>query len=96
MAFRSRDIVPGYAQAAATGKPTITGADGTPYVFSDSSGDEVDPDTQKPVHMPKKIMSPFMEPGSIVPVTYGESRRVKRAAGTSSYAAALASFRGWK
>ncbi len=89
-----RDDAPGATvKLAPYGKATIYNADGTPYVFSDSSGDEIDPVAQRPVAMPKKLMSPYMEPESMTPVTYRSSREVRRAAGKSSYAIALAAYK---
>jgi hypothetical protein len=65
---RQADVVPPNP-APSPGKATITNADGSPYVFSDSSGDEIDPTTGKVVRMPDKLLSPFMPVGSVIPVT---------------------------
>ena len=73
-------------------KITVTRADGTPYEFSASSGDEIDPVTQKAVNMPKKLMSPFMAVGSFTPVTRKDSRQVKKDAARTSYRLALSAF----
>ena len=81
--------------APSTGKVTVTNADGTPYEFSDSSGDETAL-VNKGGPLPQKLVSPFMEAGadrSFTPVTWQESRRIKRALAKTSFQAALAAYR---
>ena len=85
------DAVPP-CRATLPAKAIITRADGSPYVFSDSSGDEIDPATGKVVRMPSKLLSPFMAVGSVIPVTRRESQKVKREAGRTSYRAAILAF----
>ena len=57
------------AQPAPPAKITVTRADGTPYEFSASSGDEIDPIIQKVVRLPTKLMSPYRAVGSVKPVS---------------------------
>ncbi len=76
-----------------TGKITVTNADGTPYEFPASSDDETDPATGKAVAMPRKLMSPYMEVGSLAPVTWKQSREVRKAAARTSYKIALETYR---
>ena len=68
---------------------TITNADGTPYVFPPSSDDEEPVDK----NMPKRLMNELMDEGSFIPVTYEDSRRLKRAAARTSYRAAIEKYR---
>ena len=57
-------------------KAQVTLGDGR--IVELSSDEEIDPVTNKPVHVPTSLMAPYMAPGSLQPVTLKESRAVKK------------------